>query len=694
MRLGGLLRSMRSAGALSMSPTRASSVAAVCSRSPGLSNGQQKTIAFHQPALARIRARLDRLGISPTSFPWRPGDLATASPYPGLKGFETGEAALFFVRAGDIARGLAEIRKLRRTTTGQVLVIQAASGAGKSSFLKAGLWPRLSRDPEFVPLAILRPVTGILTGEHGIGRQFAAFFAARDPVRWRMLTAAAIHQELRKPDEEARAFLADLINAAAETAHAAQRMANPDAPPPTLLIAVDQAEELFAVSDLDESTRFLRLFASLIDPYREVEDAQKLTIAPQLIWTLRADSMDALLHAAGAARLKPPVLFPLPPIPRDAYQDIIKDPAGGGKRRRHEARNRPAASGCARRKIGGRRCLAAPWPSPCASLSPTTAWGAAAKLTLESFEAAGGMEGVLTARLAAAQRAGGGGPKALRRLFLPHLCTWDAEANPPGAKRLMARQADITSGQRANLAPLIEVLVDERLLTRSGNELGAITLEVAHEALLRLPPISEWLLEDREFLTWLANIARARQLEEINTGDLFFGGPMEDAKRWLSERTEDIPPLDREFINNVLTVELRRREEKARRREEEIAKQFREQEEKERQYREAELRVAKAQAEAARRVARWTAFSLASVLLALLAGGAGLLARQQQRSVEQQMRATEEPRRLTQITQSGLLANAADAAYGEGKDWGTITTAACLPLRRWLTRRSAPRART
>ena len=221
-----------------------------------------------------------------------------------------------------------------------------------------------------------------------------------------------------------------------------------------------------------------------------------------------------------------------------------------------------------------------------------------------------------------------------------------------------------------------------------------MTLEVAHEALLRHPPISDWLIEDRDFLTWLANIARARQLEKINTGDLFFGGPLEDAKRWLSERTEDIPPLDREFINNVLTVELRRREEKARRREEEIAKQFREQEEKERQYREAELRVAKAQAEAARRVARWTAFSLASVLLALLAGGAGLLARQQQRSVEQQMRATEEPRRLTQITQSGLLANAADAAYGEGKDWGTITTAACLPLRRWLTRRSAPRART
>ena len=120
--------------------------------------GQQKAISFHWPTLARIKARLDQLGISPTTFAWRPGDLSTASPYPGLKGFEASEAALFFGREADIGRGLAEIRKLRRLPGGQMLVIEAASGAGKSSFLKAGLWPRLSRDPDFVPLAILRPL--------------------------------------------------------------------------------------------------------------------------------------------------------------------------------------------------------------------------------------------------------------------------------------------------------------------------------------------------------------------------------------------------------------------------------------------------------------------------------------------------------------------------------------------------------
>ena len=49
----------------------------------------------------------------------------------------------------------------------------------------------------------------------------------------------------------------------------------------------------------------------------------------------------------------------------------------------------------------------------------------------------------------------------------------------------------------------------ERLLTRSGDETGAVTLEVAHEALLRQPPLSDWLEADREFLIWREGVAHA-----------------------------------------------------------------------------------------------------------------------------------------------------------------------------------------
>lgn len=85
--------------------------------------GQQKAITFSGRTLRHIKARLDQLGISPTSFTWRPGNLETASPYPGFGGYNESEAALFFGRAGDIARGLAELRKLRRLGSGQVMLI-------------------------------------------------------------------------------------------------------------------------------------------------------------------------------------------------------------------------------------------------------------------------------------------------------------------------------------------------------------------------------------------------------------------------------------------------------------------------------------------------------------------------------------------------------------------------------------------
>ena len=206
MRLGGLLRSMRSAGALSMSPTRASSVAAVCSRSPGLSNGQQKTIAFHQPALARIKARLDRLGISPTSFPWRPGDLPPPHPIRASKASRRAKQRFSSAGPGDIARGLAEIRKLRRTTTGQVLVIQAASGAGKSSFLKLACGPGFRAIQNSCRLPSCAPQRH----PHRRPRHRPAIcglFRARDPSAARSSPQRRSIRSLRKPDEEARAFL-------------------------------------------------------------------------------------------------------------------------------------------------------------------------------------------------------------------------------------------------------------------------------------------------------------------------------------------------------------------------------------------------------------------------------------------------------------------------------------------------------
>ena len=66
-------------------------------------------------------------------------------------------------------RGLDEIRRLVRTGVSRVLVILGASGSGKSSFLRAGLWPRLKRDDRaWLPLPIIRPERAVVSGTYGL----------------------------------------------------------------------------------------------------------------------------------------------------------------------------------------------------------------------------------------------------------------------------------------------------------------------------------------------------------------------------------------------------------------------------------------------------------------------------------------------------------------------------------------------
>jgi hypothetical protein len=587
-------------------------------------DGQQKTIHFNRETLRRIKARLDQLGISPTSFPWRPGDLAKASPYPGLRGFEPEDAALFFGRAGDLARGLGELRKLRRGASGQVLVIQAASGAGKSSYLKAGLWPRLERDPDFLPLAILRPATGILTGDNGLGRQLAAFFAARH----RPVTAAQIHQALANPHNEAATELVRLINDAVQIGHEAREIADPNATPPTPLIAVDQAEELFGTDDRQESQRFLRLIARLLDPDG---DTPALLAPPLFTWTIRADSMDALLHATGEAGLAPPELFPLPPIKRDAYREIIEAPLTVANQAGMRVSIDPLLVDELVAQSDGADALPL-LAFTLRQLFEDSRVGSKAELTLTEYQAAGGIGGILTRRLSAARQQTGALEDDLCQLLLPRLVTWDPQANPPGAKRLVAPEAELFADERARLKPLADALVEERLLTRGGDAAGETTLEVAHEALLRQPPISSWLEDDHQFLIWRDELGRARRAFERDERSLLMGRELEIARSWLETRRADLSEADAAFIDDSMAADDQRRADEERR-------------EGERQ--EAELAAARAQEQAAQRVARRTTAGLVvAIALALVAGAAGVYAYfQQQEAVQQADLAQQEAKR-------------------------------------------------
>jgi len=107
---------------------------------------------------------LREMGVAPNSFSWT---LKDEGPFPGLRPLVEGMKP--FSVAGDleIRDGIKALDELRGTITGRVLLIQAPSGAGKSSFLRAGLWRRLRRHPGFTPLAIVRTQGGAVRHRTG-----------------------------------------------------------------------------------------------------------------------------------------------------------------------------------------------------------------------------------------------------------------------------------------------------------------------------------------------------------------------------------------------------------------------------------------------------------------------------------------------------------------------------------------------
>ena len=162
--------------------------------------GEQHDVTFNADALESVRDYLFKRGITPDHFAWPPQDKPDAEPFPGLSAFTEDDAGIFFGRDSDILRGLDKLRIVRRNGRPRVLVIQAASGAGKSSYLRAGLWPRLDRDPDFAPVAIVRPAQGILTGPEGLGRKLAALLSRPN----RPINPGDIHAQLMADDRQTR----------------------------------------------------------------------------------------------------------------------------------------------------------------------------------------------------------------------------------------------------------------------------------------------------------------------------------------------------------------------------------------------------------------------------------------------------------------------------------------------------------
>jgi formylglycine-generating enzyme required for sulfatase activity len=483
-------------------------------------------------AKGQILARLAGLGLVDEYFHYVPG----RRPYPGLIGFDEEDAAVFFGRSAPIAETLNRLRRLRDSDPPRLLVILGASGAGKSSFLRAGLFPRLKRDDSnFLTLPVIRPQRAAISGEIGLLRALeVAFTATQIP------TPLA---ELRVAVQGGAAKLKPLLQALVDKGTPTGIDSGTKPKPRSLILSIDQGEELFFAEGQFEAQPFLALVRDLLS------DDPPAVIA---IFTIRSDNYERLQITKELEGVRQETLSLLP-MPRGSYREVIAGPA-----RVAGLSLDPALVDRLLEDIeaGAKDAL----PLLAFTLERLyTEFGASGHLGLAEYEALGGFQGSIEMAIQQALRQAdanldlprdrGAREALLRRGFIPWLAGIDPDTGAP--RRRVARLSEIPAKAR----PLMHYLVEQRLLaTDAAKDTGEPTIELAHEAVLRQWDLLKgWLKEDAGVLTVLDGVKRSSRDWAANNREaawLTHIGRLAAAKE-LTAREDlaaNLEPRDREYI--------------------------------------------------------------------------------------------------------------------------------------------------
>ncbi|MGD0294544.1 MAG: TIR domain-containing protein [Terracidiphilus sp.] len=461
--------------------------------------------------LDRLRSALTQILMdSPEGFAWD----STRPPYPGLLAFNEGDAAIYFGR-DDSIRQLIERLNARRAMGGEkLLVVLGASGAGKSSLLRAGVLPRLKRDPHnWIVLPPFRPQLQPLSElAHAVAKGLG------DDMNWRRWLAA-----LENPDLPCT--LADL----ARDLRAAHRENEAH-----ILVTIDQGEELFGGADASQVERFLAVLNAMLD--------ERLPFLA--VMSLRSDYLGELQKEARLTATFEQ--FSLKPMPLERVREIIRGPARVAGITVDEALITAV--------IADARTEDALPLLAFVLRELYDKYGGARHFTEQSYRALGS-EGLSPLENAVRRKAdeviSAHNPSAeemqsLKEAFIPAMVRVNAEGE---YVRRSAAMADLP----ARALPLIQKLANARLLTISKDATGT-RVEVAHEALLRnWPRLRNWLDEEQEFLIGKDQLEQdLRDWERVAPDQrmdaLLTGLKLTRAREWLAAKPLQLSQAEHRFI--------------------------------------------------------------------------------------------------------------------------------------------------
>lgn len=490
---------------------------------------EERHVHFSKQGLTRLHTGLVKAGLDPKFFEWPPTSDPQRPPYRGLLPMESSDAGIFFGREAPTIELLSRLRGLKELPPPRFMVILGASGAGKSSFLRAGIVPRLLRDERhFVPLPIMRPEHAAITGDSGLANTLIECFSASN-VSTNRASLCNLGLNAGESSEQFNQLMELLLDYYTEKTKAVALFDS--AQKPALILSIDQAEELFMGDGETEAEKLLTLLKRLA-----VQDELPIIV----LFTIRSDSYETLQAYKTFTDVSQQT-FSLAPMPKGAYQEVIEGPA----KRMNEAGNpldiEPALTEALLKDLDegtGKDAL----PLLAFTLERLHKdYGADGDLTLAEYQDLGGINGAITAateevfvraikdqRLPIERSAL---EALMRRAIVPWLAGIDPETQAP--RRRIARMSEIPSEAH----PLVELLVEQRLLSTDINSDKEITVEPAHEALLRQWGLLKgWLEDDFAALMVLESLQRA-------TRDWLANNEAEDWLNHNAGRLEDAEAL-------------------------------------------------------------------------------------------------------------------------------------------------------
>ncbi|MGD8897540.1 MAG: protein kinase, partial [Acidobacteriota bacterium] len=443
------------------------------------------------------------------------------SPYPGLSSFTEKDAPVFFGREGEVTTLWEKLRSRN------LLAVIGPSGAGKTSFVRAGVLP--ARPPGWAAL-VCAP--------------------GRAPMR---ALARALAPELAG-DTEALTRLPDFEELDVAVSLLGQwRRAHDEA-----LVVVDQFEELFTLGSPEAQERFAELIGRLT---READVHVLLSLRDDFL--MRCHQHEPLARVFSE-------LTPLDTLTREGLRRAVTEPA----------RTRDCAFGDESLidemvgSVEGTRAAL-----PLLAFAVSRLWEKRDRerklLTRTAYEEIGGVAGALAQHAEQTLERVGAGRQGMVREIFRNLVTSQGTRASSDREELLS-----IFPEREAAEEVLDELIDARLLTsyevsetREPDKSGEATLqsrhwiEIVHESLLKAwPRLVMWQAQEEEGAVLRDQLKQAAHLweEKDRSPDLLWSGTaFREFELWRDRYPGKLTALEEDFSTSM--IRRARRQRRARR---------------------------------------------------------------------------------------------------------------------------------